>query len=109
MDQRAMDDKAPPVRPAQLEELALGGESAQPLLDGSMQLVQDVKVRLTVSVGGAQISIGELFALKEGATLELDKTTADPLDVFLDGKLVARGQLMVSGDHFAVRLTEIGK
>jgi flagellar motor switch protein FliN/FliY len=97
------------VRPARLEELAPGGESAQPLLEGGMQLVQDVKVRLTMSVGGAQISIAELFALKDGATLELDKATSDPVDVLLDGKLVARGELMVSGEHFAVRITEIGK
>lgn len=104
----AMNDKAPAVRPAQLEELAGGAESAQPLLDGGMQLVQDVKVRLTISVGGAQMTVGELFALKEGATLELDKATSDPIDVLLDGKLVARGQLMVSGENFAVRITEIG-
>jgi flagellar motor switch protein FliN/FliY len=97
------------VRPARLEELVPGAESAQALIEGGMQLVQDVKVRLTMSVGGAQLSIGELFALKDGATLELDKATSDPVDVLLDGKLVARGELMVSGEHFAVRITEIGK
>src|SRR5262249_15004306 len=98
----------PVVRPAQLEELKDGGESLQPLVDGSLQLVQDVKVRLTASVGGVHVSIAELFALKDGATLELDKATGDPVDLYLDAKLVARGELMVSSDHFAVRITEIG-
>src|SRR5262249_12842068 len=97
------------VRPARLEELAAGGEAAAPPGEGGMQLVQDVRVRLTMSVGGAQLTIGELFALKDGATLELDKATSDPVDVLLDGKLVARGELMVSGEHFAVRITELGK
>jgi flagellar motor switch protein FliN len=95
------------VRPVQLEELK-GAESSRAAVDGSLELVQDVKVRLTVSVGGTQLTVGELFALKEGATLKLDKTTSDPIDLYLDAKLVARGELMASGDHFAVRITEIG-
>jgi flagellar motor switch protein FliN/FliY len=96
------------VRPLQLQELKSGVESSQAVADDALGLVQDVRVRLTMSVGGAQMSIGELFALKEGATLELDKATADPVDIFLDGKLIGRGELMVSGDRFAVRITEIG-
>ncbi len=98
----------PTVRPVQLEELQVGQESMRNVLDANMELVQDVKVRLTVSLGGAQISIGELFALKEEALLKLDRATSDPVDVLLDGRLVARGELMASGDHFAVRITEIG-
>jgi flagellar motor switch protein FliN/FliY len=96
------------VRPVQLEELKAGGEGPRSALDGGLELVQDVKVRLTVSVGGTQVSVGELFALKEGATLKLDKATSDPIDLLLDAKLVARGELMASGDQFAVRITEIG-
>jgi flagellar motor switch protein FliN/FliY len=97
------------VRPVQLEELKRGTEGPRAALDGGgLELVHDVKVRLTVCVGGAQLSVGELFALKEGATLGLDKVTSDPIDVYLDAKLVARGELMASGDYFAVRITEIG-
>jgi flagellar motor switch protein FliN/FliY len=85
-----------------------GNESARALADGGFELVHDVKVRLTMSVGGAQVSIGELYSLKEGALLKLDKATSDPIDIFLDAKLVARGELMAAGDHFAIRITEIG-
>jgi flagellar motor switch protein FliN len=98
----------PTVRPVQLEELQAGRESPRNLLDANMELVHDVKVRLAVSLGGAQITIGELFALKEEALLKLDKATSDPVDILLDGRLVARGELMASGEHFAVRITEIG-
>jgi flagellar motor switch protein FliN/FliY len=109
-----MEDESRPgsgrasVRPVQLEELKPGPEAARALVDGSLELVQDVKVRLTMSVGGAQLSIGELYALKEGAVLKLDKATSDPIDIYLDARLVARGELMVAGDHFAIRITEIG-
>jgi len=96
------------VRPVQLEKLEERPDAGRALADGNLDLVQDVKVRLTMSVGGTELSIGELYALKEGALLKLDKATADPIDIFLDARLVARGELMVAGDHFAVRITEIG-
>src|SRR5687768_4794090 len=96
------------VRPAQLQELHADPAPARAVADGSLDLVQDVKVRLTMSVGGTQVSIGELYALQEGALLKLDKETSEPVDVFLDARLVARGELMVAGEHFAVRITEIG-
>jgi flagellar motor switch protein FliN len=108
MHQNNSAAERPTVRPVQLEELQTGKESARNLLDANMELVHDVKVRLTVSLGGAEISIGELFALKEEGLLKLDKATSDPVDILLDGRPVARGELMVSGDQFAVRITEIG-
>src|SRR5260221_12321796 len=95
------------VRPVQLEEHS-SAASGRAAVEGGLNLVEDVKVRLTMSVGAAEISIGELYSLKEGAVLKLDKETSDPIDIFLDAKLVARGELMVSGDHFAIRITEIG-
>jgi flagellar motor switch protein FliN/FliY len=97
------------VRPAQLEALSQAGEGTRPVADGGLDLVEDVKVRLTVSVGGAQVTIRELYAMKEGSVLALDKATGEAIDLLLDGKPVARGELMVAGDHFAVRITEIGK
>jgi len=103
-----MDSEKPSVHPVRLEELNALPESMRNLLDANLEVVQDLKVRLTVSVGGAQLSIGELFALKEGATLKLDKSTSEPIDIFLDDKLVARGELMAADDNFAVRITEIG-
>jgi len=96
------------VRPVQLEELEAGGAASRNLLDANLEVVQDVKVSLAASLGAAQITIGELFALKEGGLLKLDRLTSEPVDILLDGRRVARGELMVSGDHFAVRLTEVG-
>lgn len=96
------------VRPVRLQEFPAAPDSGRALLEDGLRLVQDVKVQLTASVGVLRISVGELLALKEEAVLALDKATSDPVDVFLDGKLVARGELMAAGDQFAVRITEIG-
>jgi flagellar motor switch protein FliN len=102
------ENPVPSVRPVQLEELKNLPESMRNLLDANLEVVQDLKVRLTISVGGVQLSIAELFALKEGATLKLDKSTSEPIDIFLEDKLVARGELMVTDDNFAIRITEVG-
>lgn len=108
-----MNGKAPEgseelVRPVQLQELEDTRVGERPAIEGGLGLVEDVKVSVTISVGGAEMSIAELYALKDGDVLKLDKETSEPVDVFLNQKLVARGELMVSGDNFAVRITEIG-
>src|SRR6476661_7470164 len=95
------------VRPIMLDEIE-PAPSERRALDGAMDLVQDVKVRITVAVGTAHLSVGEFLALREGSVVRLDKLTSDPIDLYLDGKLVARGELMASGEHFAMRVTEIG-
>jgi flagellar motor switch protein FliN/FliY len=97
------------VRPVRLEEFPAAAQSERALIDDGLRLVRDVQVQLTASVGALRLSVGELLALKESAVLPLDKATSDPVDLFLDGKLVARGELMAAGDQFAVRITEIGE
>lgn len=96
------------LRPAKLQEMAPPDDGGAVLFPPKIDLIQGVKVRLGVSVGQAEISVAELFALKEGAVLPLDKATDDPVEVFLDGKLVGLGELVVVGDQFGVRLTQIG-
>jgi flagellar motor switch protein FliN/FliY len=72
-----------------------------------LDLVNHVKVQLMVAVGSAEIEIGRLFALGTGETLVLDREVDAPVDVRLNGKLIARGELVAAGDHFGVRITEI--
>jgi flagellar motor switch protein FliN/FliY len=104
----AMTKAEAAVQPVQLEEFPRTAQAGRPLVEDGLRLVQDVKVQLVASVGGLRISVGELLALKETAVLPLDKATSDPVDLYLDGKLVARGELMAADDRFAVRITEIG-
>ena len=97
-----------PPRPIKLQEMAAAAEAGNLLFSPKIELIQGVKVKLGASVGQTEISVAELFALKEGALLTLDKATDDPIELYLDGKLVALGELVVVGEHFGVKLTQIG-
>nr|WP_255775434.1 FliM/FliN family flagellar motor switch protein [Microbulbifer sediminum] len=70
-------------------------------------MIRHVQVELRVSVGSARISVEELFNLKKGELLSLDKKVDEPVDVFVNGALVARGVLASKGDSLGVRITEI--
>ena len=61
-----------------------------------------------MSLGSAELTVAELFALKEGAVVELLQASDAPLDISLDGRVIGRGELVVVGDNFGVRITEIG-
>jgi len=89
-----------------LHEVASPAPSAAPLFEQVSPLHQ-VKARLQVCVGETTVSIGELLALKEHQTLTLDRTIETPVDLVLEGKVIARGQLVAVEQHFAVRLTEL--
>lgn len=82
--------------------------SKGPALGERFDLVNDVKVQLSVTVGIAEVTMGRLFALAAGEIVALDRDADAPIDVRLNGKLVARGTLVAVGDKFGVRITEIG-
>jgi flagellar motor switch protein FliN len=77
------------------------------LLDGNLGLISGVKVRLEVVVGDAELTVAELFALQKGSVVPLEQLYHAPLTVRLDGKAVAHGTLVVVGDNFGVRITDI--
>lgn len=72
---------------------------------------EDVPVQLTVSVGHARPTIGQLMALKQDSVLTLDRAITDPVEIFVGDKLVATGVLEETGDNenrqLAVRLTDV--
>lgn len=84
-----------------------GGVLGANLYNGNLSLIQNLKVKLEIMVGGTEISVGELFSLKENSVLKLDRMTTEPLDIYLDGKPVARGKLVVVEDSFGICITEI--
>ena len=72
-----------------------------------LDLVGHVPVRLSVALGTAELTIDRLFSLSASDVIELDSEIDAPVDVRLDGKVIARGMLVASGDNFGVRITEI--
>lgn len=93
------------VQLAELGEAPPGGKAA---FGGNMELIQGIKVRVSACVGQRELTVKELFALKEGEIVELDRASNDPVELYLDAKLIGRGELVVVGDNFGIRITELG-
>lgn len=72
-----------------------------------LDLVMDIPVRIALEVGSAQISIRELLQLGQGSVVELDRQAGEPLDVLVNGKLIARGEVVVVNDKLGIRLTDV--
>jgi len=72
-----------------------------------MNFVMDVPVELTVELGRRHVRIGEVLRLGPGSVLELTKANGDPLDIYVNNRLIARGEAVVVGERYGVRLTEV--
>lgn len=75
--------------------------------DLSLDVVMDVPVQLSLQVGRTSIQVRDLLTLVEGSVVELDRTATEPMDVLVNNKLVARGEIVVVSDNFGVRLTDV--
>jgi len=73
----------------------------------NMDLIMDVPLRVTVEVGKARKTVKEILELSAGSIIELDKLAGDPVDILVNGKLVAKGEVVVIDDSFGVRVTDI--
>jgi len=70
-------------------------------------LIQDIDVRLTVELGRKSMRLRDVLGLAESSVVELDRLTDEPLDMFVNGKLIARGEVIAQGNRFALRVLEI--
>jgi flagellar motor switch protein FliN/FliY len=86
---------------------ARGGDEKSAVLGERLDLVEHVKVKVHVTLGGAEMALGKLFALAAGDVVTLDCDVDALVDVRLHDKLIARGQLVAVGDKFGVRVVEI--
>lgn len=90
--------------PAAFEEL---GEGAPVKGETSLDVILDIPVTLSMEIGRSKVSIDELLKLAKGSVVELDRMAGEPLDVLVNGTLVARGEVVVVNDRFGVRLSEV--
>lgn len=70
-------------------------------------LIQDIDVRLTVELGRAQMNLREVLDLAEESVVMLDRLTDEPLDVLVNGKLIAKGEVVAEGNRFGLRILEL--
>lgn len=73
----------------------------------NLDLVMDIPVTLSMELGRTRISIQELLQLNSGSVVELQRMADEPMDVLVNGTLVAHGEAVVIGDKFGVRLTDV--
>ena len=76
-------------------------------LNSNLEVVLDIPVRLSMEVGNTNISIRKLLQLSKGSVVELTRTAGEPLDVLVNGTLVAQGEVVVVNDKFGVRLLDV--
>jgi len=80
----------------------------EPLVGLDSAVFRHVQVALRVRLGEISMSVEELLTLKSGAVLTLDRLLSEPVELFLNDALVARGEIVAVEDNFAVRLVEVG-
>ncbi len=97
-----------PVQPAGIRELqGQTGGGSRDAANLNLDMILDVSVTVSIEVGRARMSINDLLKLSQGAIIELDRMAGEPLDVLVNGTLVARGEIVVVRDKFGIMLTEV--
>lgn len=93
-----------PVQPAQFSPLT---QSAVPINDGNIGLILDVPLQVTVELGRTKKLIKDVLELSTGSVIELDRLAGEPVDILVNGKLLAKGEVVVIDENFGVRVTDI--
>jgi flagellar motor switch protein FliN len=89
---------------ATLEALDEGESGAAP---ANLENILDIPVQLSVEIGSCRIAIRNLLQLNQGSVVELDRLAGEPLDVLVNGTLVAHGEVVVVNEKFGIRLTDV--
>jgi len=90
---------------AGLDELS--DDSAGANGDNKLETILDIPVTISMEVGRTNISIRNLLQLNQGSVVELDRVAGEPLDVLVNGTLIAHGEVVVINDKFGIRLTDV--
>lgn len=116
--QKAAPEKAnEQAKPAEFEKLQEDANAGQAAADNAttatapndvnLDVILDVSVNLSMELGRAQVPIRNLLQLNQGSVVELERGAGDPLDVYVNGTLIAHGEVVVVNDRFGVRLTDV--
>jgi flagellar motor switch protein FliN/FliY len=92
------------VQPAQF---ATFGNNKLPKDGGNIGLILDVPLQVTVELGSTRMKIKEILELGLGSVIELEKLAGDPVDIFVNGKLIAKGEVVVIDENFGIKVTDI--
>jgi flagellar motor switch protein FliN/FliY len=108
LQEQKSSDKGPEVEPGGV----LSGEPARPFSAGDapasdINMVLDIPVQLSVELGRTKVPIKHILQLGQGSVVELDAMAGEPMDVLVNGYLIAQGEVVVVNDKFGIRLTDV--
>lgn len=92
------------VQPAQFAPIGNNKPTKEP---GNIGLILDVPLQVTVELGSTRMKIKDILELGLGSVIELDKLAGDPVDIFVNGKLIAKGEVVVIDENFGIKVTDI--
>ena len=92
------------VKPVKLEELPTTPAGG---VGSDLDLIMDIPVTLSMELGNTEIAIRNLMQLTQGSVVELDRFAGEPLDVLVNGTLIAHGEVVVVNDKYGIRLTDV--
>lgn len=95
---------SPRLTPASFPSLDGGGAAPAPK---NIDFILDIPMQVTVQVGSTKMVIRELLQLGQGSVIELEKLAGEPMEVLVNNKLVARGEVVVVNEKFGIRLTDV--
>ena len=91
----------------EIDEMSSGEKGGEKVDTKSLDLILDIPLTVAVELGRSKILINDLLQLGQGSVIELTKLVGEPLEVLVNNKLVARGEVVVVNEKFGVRLTDI--
>jgi flagellar motor switch protein FliN/FliY len=97
-------DEPPGLAPLVLEDLVGAAPSTEV---ATLELLRDVELDLKIEFGRTQMYLEDVLRLRKGSVVPLDKLAGDPVDIFVNGRLIARGEVLVLNDNFCVRVAEL--
>lgn len=93
----------------QKNDVMLGSNNFQAGNDIDLDAIQDVPIEISAVLGQTTLSISEILKLGKGAIFELDKKVGEPVDLFVNGRCVARGEVVIVDENIGITMTEIIK
>ncbi len=94
----------PPVVPFKLQDFSGAPASSEA---ATLDLLRDVELNVKIELGRSQMYLEDVLKLRKGSVVPLDKLAGDPVDIYVNGRLIARGEVLVLNDNFCVRVAEL--
>ncbi len=95
------------ARPVDMPELAAGARPGDGDNDRNLDVILDIPVTLSMEIGRTRLPIRNLLQLNQGSVVELERLAGEPMDVLVNGTLIAHGEVVVINERYGIRLTDV--